>query len=217
MSDEDLSEYVTHFTKAVSWADAPENFQRICYSRVISATSPWGIAKSGTSNIPSQKSVCFTEAPLHCLSRIAARRSKYGIGFTKSFAISQGAERVWYVTKDSEPYAALQKLISEAKNSPKSPEHPIWKLTPFIDAPGVYGETQYFFEWEREWRCNDSFRFGEQDVAFLIVPEHEHQVVREFFEMVRADCLGPSYDCAIFDSDWPSERIAKALDESQQR
>ena len=65
------------------------------------------------------------------------------------------------------------------------PNHPIWRITPFVDAPGKYGNSSYFFEWEREWRKAGHFKFSENDVAFLIIPEKLHDAARGFFTMQR--------------------------------
>jgi hypothetical protein len=88
---------------------------------------------------------------------------------------------------------------------------PIWKLTPFIDAPGDYPGGPYRFEWEREWRHVGELRFSEQDPAFLIIPEKLHARARRFFEDAVREHYGPGYFCPYIDPGWDRERIRDVL------
>ena len=89
--------------------------------------------------------------------------------------------------------------------------HPVWRLTPFVDAPGAYSTGSYFFEWEREWRKVGDFRFSTDDVAFLIIPEHLHAAAKGFFENARAEDLGPAYDCPFIDAHWKRKQLKAVL------
>lgn len=93
----------------------------------------------------------------------------------------------------------------------KDPDHPIWKITPFVDAPGKYGKSTYFFEWEREWRKAGHFRFSEDDVAFLIIPEKLHEAARWFFDNAKVENLGPCYECPFIDPFWSRKKIKPVL------
>ena len=88
-------------------------------------------------------------------------------------------------------------MTSEESN----PAANIWKITPFIDAPGKYGkeERSYFFDWEREWRHVGPFSFRPEDVAFLLIPQEFHELARSFFEDCLYEHTGPSYLCPYVD------------------
>jgi hypothetical protein len=90
------------------------------------------------------------------------------------------------------------------------PNDPIWRLTPLIDVPGAY-KSQYYFEWEREWRHVGDFSFDTGDVAFLVMPETFHKAARHFFAEAYTANIGPAYFCPFLDITWPRERILCAL------
>ena len=114
--------------------------------RVIRARNPVGICRDKAPDPSSQKAVCFSEIPLHLLGRLADKRSEYGIVFKKDFVIHRNGNPILYTYKDQMVVNAIKKLIAAAG---KDAANPIWKVTPFIDAPGVYPNGSYFFEWER--------------------------------------------------------------------
>jgi len=139
---------------------------------------PFGAARGLPAIAESQRSVCFSEVPLGQLARLAQRRgSNDGLGFTKQFLIKRGGLPVWYLEKETPTSAALATLIA---NTPEDPSQALWKLTPFIDQPGVYGSSQYRFEWEREWRHVGPLSFDTTDVAFLLLEESLHGQARSF-------------------------------------
>jgi hypothetical protein len=153
MSWNDFSEYITHFTKPVENISDYKNHLSILGGRKMMAKNTFGIARKTAPEPQTQETVCFSEIPLHCLDRLADRRSRYGIGFKKDIALSKGALPIWYVEKDTVQHQSITHLMNRALNSPEPTNDPIWKLTPFIDVPGEYGKSEYRFEWEREWRC----------------------------------------------------------------
>ena len=205
----DFSEFVVHFTRPTPPTSEYENQLSILSNLCLEARNAFGIARSNAPATRPQKTVCFSEVPLHCLDRIAKRRSKYGLGFTKMFARSRGASPVWYVEKDSPQHAAIETMKGRALTTDSDP---IWMLTPFIDVPGVYPTGTYRFEWEREWRCLGDFPFTETDVAFLLIPEDLHDGARGFFQDAREQQLGPSFDCPFIDSSWDEVKIKKAFE-----
>ena len=213
MAWDDFSDFLTHFTKPTPPRSEYGNQLSICGDRRLDARNPFGIARSSAPDRTSQLTVCFSEVPLHCLSRIAERRSRFGIGFTKDFAKSKGALPVWHVEKDSAQHASIDQLISAALGTSNPADQPIWRLTPLIDVPGSYPTGTYRFEWEREWRCVGDFTFDESDVAFLVIPEELHVAACEFFREARDEHLGPFYGCPYIDSSWNSEQVQRALSE----
>lgn len=154
-------------------------------------------------------SVCFSEVPLHLLSRIAQRRSSnYGIGFRKEFIVTKGGGPIWYAYNGSKHAAAISGAVEVAA---RDPDHPIWQIAPFVDLPGVYGDTSYFFEWEREWRLCGNLSFVESDAAFLVIPEAEHQAAKEFFEEHGKNNTGPNYRCPFIDASWDRARVSSVI------
>ena len=176
--------------------------------RVIRARNPFGIARTKAPDIASQKAVCFSEVPLHLLGRLADKRSEYGIGFGKAFVLHHKGNPILYAYKDQPVTQAIHKLVTSAGKNAASP---IWEVTPFIDAPGVYPNGSYFFEWEREWRKIGDLSFSVDDVPFLIIPEHLHKAAKFFFANAKRENLGPAYECPFIDAHWKREKIAQAL------
>ena len=212
MSWDDFSEYVTHFTKPTGLNSEYKNYISICGSQCLNATNAFGVGRYKAPESVSQRAVCFSEVPLHCLDRIAERRSRYGIGFKKEFAILRGALPVWYVEKNSVQHDSINQIIYTATRSSMPMDEPIWKLTPFIDIPGDYPKGTYRFEWEREWRSVDDFMFSEEDVAFLIIPEELHAAACYFFREARYENIGSFYACPYIDSLWDLKKISDAFE-----
>ena len=206
---EDMSDYVVHFTKPHEEKSDYANMLRICYERTLKAVNPFGVGKGKAPPEFPQNTVCFSEIPLHRLKRLAHKRGGFAIGFTKSFLVSLGGGPVLYAYKGTPHQIAIQKLMSGSLQSKSGAE--VWKLTPFIDSPGNYGKTKYFFEWEREWRHVGDMKFETSDAAFLIIPEHLHAAARAFFEDARDDSTGPAYLCPYIDTTWSADDIRVAL------
>lgn len=143
---EDMSDYVVHFTKLSPEKTAYENMLSILWTRTIEARNRFGIARKDASAPASQEVVCFSEIPLHMLKRLADKRGKYGIGFTKKWLVERGGGPILYAYKGTPHWAAFDKLIKRAKKAPNPESEPIWQTTPFIDSPGEYGFKNYFFE-----------------------------------------------------------------------
>jgi len=181
----------------------------IYWDRLLKPKRPFGIGKGKCPNRGSQFAVCFSEIPPGRWARLGEKReTKYGIGFTKEFVLHRGGGPIWYVWKDTPHWRVLQQImVKEAGN----PAAEIWKLTPLIDAPGVYTSGPYFFEWEREWRHIGPFAFEPEDVAFLLIPEGLHRAATTVFERVRYENTGPSYLCPYVDPTWGRTRILSAL------
>lgn len=177
----DMSDYVVHFTKKIGGHMAYENALSILGNRTIRASNPFGAAKNETWLGNTQKFACLSEVPLHELKRLADKRSRYGLGFRKDFVVARGGGPIMYAYKDTPHQQALSMSMAKARKE-KDAQDPIWKLAPFIDAPGVYPSGKYMFEWEREWRHIGDLKFDIADVSFLIIPEELHVNARAFFE-----------------------------------
>lgn len=182
-------------------------------SRVLMpGTRPLGAARRIAELAESQRVVCFSEIPLDMLDRLVERRSLYGLGFTKEFIVQAGGGPLWYLDDEGEQAGIVRAQIDERVRAGVDPTDPFWKLTPFIDNPGVYWGRPYRFEWEREWRVVGELRFHQRDVAFLFLPEEEHDDARQWFADVEIENSGPAYFCPFVDPRWDMDRIQRALE-----
>tara|TARA_R110000868_G_scaffold10357_2_gene51035 strand:+ start:3748 stop:4398 length:651 start_codon:yes stop_codon:yes gene_type:complete len=202
---EDMSPFVVHFTKAYGGNDEYFNALSILGSQCIQARNRFGAGKTIDA---SPKSVCFSEIPLHLLKRLADKRGPYGIGFKKQFIVERSGGPILYAYKDTPHANAFRKLVTDAA---AHPDHPIWDIAPFVDIPGSYGPSTYFFEWEREWRHVGDLKFELGDPAFLIIPEHLHEAAGAFFDHAEAKNVGPNYQCPFIDPYWDLNEISEKL------
>lgn len=207
----DMSDYLVHFTRAANGRTAYENVLSILGDQTLHAVNPFGIARHRAPNVDTQRTVCFSEVPLHLLGRLAARRGEYGIGFTKQFLLGRGGGPIWYVEHEGITEMAVQSLIRQATVELHPEVNPIWTLTPFIDSTGDHPNGQYRFEWEREWRHVGDLNFTVEDVAFLIIPENLHHDARRFFENALRENVGPAYLCPYIHAGWDQDRVRQVL------
>jgi hypothetical protein len=206
---DDMSNYVVHFTRGGGGRNDYETMMSIYASRILKAGRRFGIGKEKAPVGICQEAVCFSEIPPGQWQRLAEQReTKYGLAFTKQFIRSRGGGPIWYVWKGTLHWRTLQDMMTSAAGDAGAS---IWKLTPMIDAPGDYGETEYYFDWEREWRHIGSMAFSTDDVAFLLIPEELHSSARSFFETARYENLGPAYLCPYVDPSWSKVRIINEL------
>lgn len=208
----DMSEYVVHFTRDTPEQSAYDTMMSILDQRRLVPGGRFGAARRREGLTAPQEAVCFSEIPLDRLDRIVGRRgSKYGIGFAQDVLVAAGGGRIWYIDKGGQLAAAVREVIDTASGPPLDTSHPVWRLTPFIDFPGDYGDTRYRFEWEREWRVPGELHFTPDQVAFLFIPAELHETAQRFFQNARVDNFGPAYDCAFVDPLWTDESIRAAL------
>lgn len=173
---------------------------------------PLGAARRVRGLGDSQRVVCFSEIPLDMLDRLLARRSVYGLGFSKDFIVAKGGAPLWYLDKEGEQPSIISAQIDERTADGVDPDDPFWRLTPFIDNPGNYAGREYRFEWEREWRVIGDVSFHQDDIAFLFLPEGDHVKARQWFSDVRIENSGPAYFCPYIDPRWGMDRIQDALE-----
>lgn len=202
---EDMSPFVVHFTKKSATGSEYDNSISILASRCIQAQNRFGMGKNYAESPPC---VCFSEVPLHQLKRLADKRGSYGIVFRKEFIVARDGGPILYAYQDTPHAAAMRTLIDKAAGKA---DDPIWKVAPFIDQPGQYGGSSYFFEWEREWRHVGNLQFDEADPVFLIIPEDLHEAARDFFDSAEREQLGPNYKCPFIDPYWGLEKVKSIL------
>ncbi|WP_285913265.1 hypothetical protein [Actinomadura opuntiae] len=194
-----MSEYLVHLTNRIA-------FTRILGDGELRASRrPFGAARRVRDVEVPQQSVCLSEIPLDYLSRLVDRRGEFGVGYAKRAVALAGGAPVWYLRKDSPVANEFKRLVSNACGEDGRPERqddPIWNLTPYIDFPGAYWETEYEFEWEREWRI-DGLEVNADEVRFLFAPEPYHDGTARLWTG------GPTP--AIIDTAWPMDRIQDVL------
>lgn len=201
----DMSRYVVHFTKEYPPKTAYDGAISILYELRIVAANPFG---AGRNLAPARKSVCFSEVPLHHLGRLADVRGLHGIGFRKEYIVERGGGPILYTYKHTGQAQAIKAMVHAAADDADSP---VWDVAPFVNLPGIYGKSEYFYEREREWRHVGDLAFSETNPAFLIIPEDLHQSARDFFHSAKVDNVGPSYECPFIDPYWGEDRVAAAL------
>lgn len=203
---EDMSPFVVHFTRKSGSSGEYDNSISILASRCLKAQNRFGMGKNYEE---SPLCVCFSEVPLHQLKRFADKRGPYGIVLRKEFIVARGGGPILYAYQDTPHAIAMRTLIKGAVGKPSDQ---IWRVAPFVDQPGQYGSSSYFFEWEREWRHPGNLQFDEADPAFLIIPEDLHEAARHFFDNAEREHLGPNYKCPFIDPYWGLEKIKSVLE-----
>ena len=205
-----MSEYAVHFTKDGDGRESAYwTMMKILSSGCLNPSGPFGAARGLDALGDTQRSVCFSEIPLDCLSRLVERRSFYGVAFRQEFLVRAGGGRVWYADNMGPLAQTVRDMVSARAVPGMDVGDPFWKLTPFIDFPG--STYAYRFEWEREWRVPSTLRFQPDDVAFLFIPEALHAGARAFFNEARDEHIGPAYLCPYLDPSWSDDRLQQAF------
>ena len=185
----DFSDFLIHLAGET---DSLNSIMGILSSGVIRAVSAFGYQRDWHSANAS----CFSEIPPKHLKKLVDRRSIHGIAFKKEFMIKSGAQRVWYIDKDTD---LEQQIINLSIERNDGVSESLKSIFPFIDIVGFHGSSRYEFSWEREWRILGDLFFQPEDVAFLIIPKSHHESAKEFFYDARVESLGPSYTCPFYD------------------
>lgn len=163
----DLSEYLVHMTKT------EEDLRSILSSGSLEGRNAFGIAPYWAKHHDEVKkrhlSVCLTEMPLSELARmgLAQTNRPYGLVFRQDFIRKMEGQPVWYVGENSEACIALRALCEDAVRR-EDWSNSIWKLTPYIDKVQSPDQGPYDFQYEREWRVLDGFRFTPSDVLMIV-------------------------------------------------
>lgn len=175
----------------------------LCDGCVRATRGALGLAADVPEVAITQRCACFSATRLDELAHLIETRSPYGVGFCKTALEAAGGKAVTYF-KDSSPEAKrLERDVRERQRRGVDPDDPFWQRTPFLDIPGN--------DWEEEWRVLGGFRFAPDDVAFLFLPEDQHDAACAFFAQHLTDHTGPSYLCRYIDPGWDRDRIADVL------
>lgn len=207
----DMSDFLVHLT------DDVDRLGRVLGEGRIAATGPFGAIWNwesfhGEVAPGTQRSVCLSEIPLDYLGRLVARHGAYGVGFSKSIIVARGGTRVWYLERGSRMgnvFFNMVKKTAYPRTADFDPADPLWALTPFVDyvSDGSTG-TPHAFEWEREWRHPGDLAFGVADVAFLFMPEEQHDRARQSLSIHYGD---PALVPQLIDASWGEDRLQDAL------
>lgn len=207
----DLSTFVVHLTRPREGRTAKDALHSIVAERRLRAGQPmgWAMGHPGVRLNEelklTQRVVCFSETPLeHAYSLFApianrqVKLSGHGVAFTKMTARSRGINPVWYVEftpGGRRPLAnALNSLVEEIARQDDAARSSLWKVTPFIEGMGSWGDPRRYreFWWEREWR-----HLGDLDLApvwdklIWLCPESE---IDEFSPLLAGrPCIDPNW------------------------
>lgn len=207
----DMSDYIVHFTKDYEGVKAFGNFLSILSGYRIEARSRFGIAKDRAPDLDSQKAVCFTEVPLTHAERVTARRSAYGFAFDKAAAVLRGANPILYAYQNQSLALNMRQMMNLAIDKGDT-DDPIFKITPFVDVPGVYFGSTYLFEWEREWRKLGDYHFSAEEISFIILPEERHNKARRvFLAQKKSTRHSHLHRIPIIDIGWGRKKIRSIL------
>lgn len=175
----DHSQNLIHFTKGYNFGNIDYEKSYVIFKNILKTKS----LKGGKGMIlGSHKCVCFTEAPLNCLSlnkqlnlKYFSRYSPFGFQFSKKTIFENDGRPVIYSKKE---------------------EYEMEKNNPYINWRYVTYDfdKQIDFTWEREWRIKtNSFNFNENDVKLIFpnmkwierfIKEHEE----EYHKSLDNDC-----------------------------
>ena len=145
MSRQDIADYLIHFTKGINTEDAFFRLQKIISEQTLIGGD--GFIKGG------YRCVCFSEAPLSCLSdglinySDFSRYSPFGIMVHKAWLYERGGRPVIYQSED-EFYLLPDELQ--------------WKHV-------LYEPPKVDFSWEREWRIRTDILNFDAQVATIVV------------------------------------------------
>lgn len=202
----DMSEYLVHLT------DTLDALTSILRDQTVHARSAYGAIRNHEVLGPGQRVVCMSEIPLDHLDRLADKHGRFGLAFTKRELTPRGAVPVWYLEREGPLQQRLFELVRRSAYwTQPDPDDFLWEVTPFIDYPGIYGDREYKWEWEREWRMRGDLAFALPTLPFLFAPESTHTELRSRWRELAGNVNPPT----ILDADWPLARlqdVAKSQD-----
>jgi hypothetical protein len=107
----------------------------------------------------------------------------FGLAITRKQGRSRGVNPVWYL--DMTPghdwlTNSVKLIVQEAIGRGAYADHPMARLTPFIDWMGVWEARRKEFWWEREWRHHGNFFLPPPYI--VLAPESDHQELAAFVE-----------------------------------
>ena len=170
----DLSKFLAHFTRdgVPTGGDSNSN-PAGSFSSKSAMEKLIGILKSGeivAGNIPwvGRKAVCFTECPWSSLLEHANHYAPYAVGFAKPRIFAAGGGPAYYVRAD---HWEKQDWDPHLKTF-ATPFWPDYRPEELKTDEYLNGKT-IDYSHEREWRVPHNFKFGLDNVEFVILPTYE--------------------------------------------
>lgn len=192
------------------------NLTAILSEGLIHARNTYGAAYNVGALTSSQAVACFSEmAALDSVARLAERHGEFGLGFRKVWMQAQGAAPVWYLPRDSEVQTEFFRTVRDLafRNQP-DPDHPLWRITPFIDYPRDADPARtaapYDWRWEREWRVRGDLGFHTDDIALLFAPEAQHPWLIDWWKQEVIEGWG-GYMPPLVDPRWDRDQQEAAI------
>lgn len=153
MSRVDIAQHLVHFTRGDSFEEAFQRLRKILADRVL---------LGGTGRIKGKYAcVCFSEAPINCLSdglvneSLYSKYSPFGIVVSKEWLFSRGGRPVIYQPADE--WDQLQESHRW--------RHVLYEIRP--------DRSHSDFTWEREWRILREVLEIEPSSARVVVPDRD--------------------------------------------
>lgn len=172
----DFSNYLSHFTKDGDFCHTEQDIDVDAIRKMTALQRLCSILKNKvikTSIMPwtNTQGACFTECPWSSLLIHTQQYSPYGIGFTKKFIYSKNGAPVFYMRKKI--MNALTRTITNKKAlldilSMVTPFSPIYETKSMRKQIKLVDYTH-----EREWRITADLNFTYEDIAFIIIKNHE--------------------------------------------
>lgn len=207
----DLSTFVVHLCRDHDGKDARERLKSILSETppTIKASRASGIFANNFKLAGKTQAACFTEMPLehiYSFSQLLKGRKyqfrRYGLVFSKPFALARGIGPIWYMNGFSDQPEGVISAINQLTNSLSDDqiEH-FRKLAPFLE--WWHGGRNFY--WEREWRHSGDFTFSRGDVLLGICPDAEVNFWERDFPPIKFFDPADSLDSVI-------EKLAKHRD-----
>lgn len=190
----DISRFLVHLTRKSRGNEAEDNLLSILKNKTIEARNHHCLFSPKLNKMKltpklknSFKTVCFTEAPLDQIDKLATedfprriRLKSYGLVFWRDNMIESGANPAIYLNDDGT--SLRDYLLSEfdrqfkgitALRRLKEKEEYYREIVHYYSLVNIMRE-KHDFSWEREWRHSGSFKFKYSDVVAIVAKDPEN-------------------------------------------
>ena len=226
----DISKFLVHLTRNTRNVSAEDNLINMLQSKTIEARnhhclfSPKINAMGFTQKLRNAfKTVCFTEAPLNQIYKLAAedfpRRIKlqpHGLVFWRDEMLNSGANPAIYLNADG---TSLREYLLSEFDRHFEEVNSMSKLKQYEDN---YKEIVHYyslvnlmsgrhdFSWEREWRHSGDFKFKYSDVV-AIVTENPEKFLRKCEKQLSTRRGNFIKRIPIISADWSYEDVVEEM------
>lgn len=219
----DISDFIIHFTRDNNGISALDNLINILNEMKIKAYGHHCLFNKSlnkqSDDIRQKFNVaCFTETPLQNLKSTFSMQNKqkhfkpYGIVFEKDLLNDYYSvdiinklnhpNPVFYLSCDNKKltqyfYEQYKQWLEDFNNHKTNDFHLFGALVNLVNE-------EHNFIWEREWRTVGDYKFITPDIVVVIVPEKEHEVIREKVNNF-------SESITLIDIDWSFETLLRKI------